>query len=312
MLAYLVRRLWQTIPTLIGVVLLVFLLFNWVGGDPAYLLAGKISNPEQIESIRRQLGVDQPAYVQLWLFVQQIASGDFGTSWSTNEQVSEIFATRLGPSLTVLVPLLVIDTLLAMAAAMLVAYLRGSLTDRLVMIGCTIGQSISILVYIIVFQYLLAYRLGWFPVQGWSANFLENVFVYSLLPIFVGVIVSLAPDTRLYRSFFLDEINQDYVRTARAKGLSEMRVIWVHVLRNASIPIITNVMIQLPGLLAGAFLIERFFSIPGIGREVLLAVERSDFPVIKAVTIYVAIATMVTNLLADLLYKAVDPRVQLK
>jgi len=312
MLAYLVRRLWQTIPTLIGVVLLVFLLFNWVGGDPAYLLAGKISNPEQIESIRRQLGVDQPAYVQLWLFVQQIASGDFGTSWSTNEQVSEIFATRLGPSLTVLVPLLVIDTMLAMAAAMLVAYLRGSLTDRLVMIGCTIGQSISILVYIIVFQYLLAYRLGWFPVQGWGANFLENIFVYSLLPIFVGVIVSLAPDTRLYRSFFLDEINQDYVRTARAKGLSEMRVIWVHVLRNASIPIITNVMIQLPGLLAGAFLIERFFSIPGIGREVLLAVERSDFPVIKAVTIYVAIATMVTNLLADLLYKAVDPRVQLK
>ncbi len=309
---YLIRRLWQMVPTLLGVVLLVFGLFNFVGGDPAYLLAGKISNPEQIENIRRQLGTDQPYYVQLWIFLKQIATGDFGVSWATNERVSEIFATRLGPSLTVLLPLLMIATLLAMAAAMLVAYMRGSLTDRFVMIGCTVGQSVSILVYIIVLQYVLAYQLGWFPVQGWGNNLAENLFRFSLLPIIVGVVVSLAPDTRLYRSFFLDEINQDYVRTARAKGMGEGRVMWVHVLRNASIPIITNVMIQLPGLLAGAFLIERFFSIPGIGREVILAVERSDFPVIKAVTIYVAIATMVINLLADLLYKAVDPRVQLK
>ena len=312
MFAYVIRRLWQMVPTLLGVVLLVFGLFNFVGGDPAYLLAGKISNPEQIENIRRQLGVDQPYYVQLWIFLKQIATGDFGVSWATNERVSAIFATRLGPSLTVLLPLLVIDTLLAMAAAMLVAYMRGSLTDRFVMIGCTVGQTVSILVYIIVLQYVLAYQLGWFPVQGWGNNLAENLFRFSLLPIIVGVVVSLAPDTRLYRSFFLDEINQDYVRTARAKGMGEGRVMWVHVLRNASIPIITNVMIQLPGLLAGAFLIERFFSIPGIGREVILAVERSDFPVIKAITIYVAIATMVINLLADLLYKAVDPRVQLK
>jgi len=300
------------IPTLLGVLLLVFFLFNWVGGDPAYILAGKISNPEQIENIRRQLGVDQPLYVQIWIFVKQVVTGDFGVSWATNEKVSSIFATRLGPSLTVLVPLLVVDTLLAVGAAMLVAYVRGSLTDRIVMIGCTVGQSISILVYIIVFQYVLAYQLGWFPVQGWGNSFAENLFKFSLLPIIVGVIVSLAPDTRLYRTFLLDEINQDYVRTARAKGLSETRVMWVHVLRNAAIPIITNVMIQLPVLLAGAFLIERFFSIPGIGREVILAVERSDLPVIKAVTIYVAIATMIINLLADLMYKAVDPRVQLK
>jgi peptide/nickel transport system permease protein len=312
MLAYVVRRLWQVVPTLLGVVLLAFFLFNWVGGDPAYLLAGKISNPEQIENIRRQLGVDQPFALQLWIFIRQIATGDFGASWSTNEKVSEMFATRLGPSLTVLVPLLLIETLLAVAAAMLVAYRRGSLTDRAVMIGCTVGQSISILVYIIVFQYVLAYQLGWFPVQGWGEGFTENLLHYSLLPIIVGVVVSLAPNTRLYRSFFLDEINQDYVRTARAKGMSEARVLWVHVLRNASIPIITNVLVQLPGLLAGAFLIERFFSIPGVGREVILAVERSDFPVIKAVTIYVAIATMIINLLADLVYKAVDPRVQLK
>jgi peptide/nickel transport system permease protein len=310
--AYTLRRLWQFIPTLAGVVLLVFFLFNWVGGDPAYLLAGKISNPATIENIRRQLGVDQSYAVQLWIFVRQILSGDFGASWATNERVADIFATRLGPSLTVLVPLLFISTLLAMAAAMLVAYVRGSLTDRAVMIACTVGQSISILVYILVFQYLFAYQLGWFPVQGWGTTLGENLLRYSVLAISVGVAVSLAPDIRLYRTFFLDEIGQDYVRTARAKGMSEARVMGVHVLRNAAIPIVTNVLLQLPGLLAGAFLIERFFGIPGIGREVILAVERSDFPVIKAVTVYVAIATMVVSLAADLLYRAIDPRVQLK
>jgi peptide/nickel transport system permease protein len=309
---YLARRLWQFVPTLAGVVLLVFFLFNWVGGDPAYLLAGKIPSAERVEEIRRGLGVDQPYGVQLAIFLKQVVTADFGASWSTNERVSQIFATRLGPSLTVLIPLLFISTVFSMAAAMLVAYTRGSLTDRAIMIGCTVGQSISILVYILLFQYVLAYQLGWFPVQGWGGTLGENLLRYAALPVLVGVVVSLAPDIRLYRSFFLEEINQDYVRTARAKGLGEGRVMGLHVLRNAAIPIATNVLIQIPGLLAGAFLIERFFSIPGIGREVILAVERSDFPVIKAVTVYVAIATMMVNLAADLLYRALDPRVQLR
>jgi peptide/nickel transport system permease protein len=310
--AYIIRRLWQMIPTMLGVILLVFVLFNWVGGDPAYVLAGKISNQEQIDNIRRQLGVDQPAWVQLWIFIKQVLTGDFGASWSTNEKVSSILTTRLGPSLTVLGPLLVLDTLISIGLALAVAYVRGSLTDRAVMIACTIGLSISVLVVIIVFQYVFAYKFGWFPVQGWGNSFAENLFVYSALPILIGLTVGIAPNLRLYRTFFLDEINQDYVRTARAKGLSENRIMWVHVLRNASIPIITHLMAGLPGLLLGSFLIERFFSIPGIGREVILAVERSDFPVIKALTVYVAFATMAANLLADLMYKAVDPRVQFK
>jgi len=310
--AYIIRRLWQMVPTMLGVILLVFVLFNWIGGDPAYVLAGKISNQEQIDNIRRQLWVDQPIWVQLWIFIKQVLTGDFGASWSTNEKVSNILATRLGPSLTVLVPLLLIETLVEIGLALAVAYVRGSLTDRLVMIICTIGLSISILVYIIVFQYVFAYKLGWFPVQGWGDNLAENLFRYASLPILIGLTVSIAPNLRLYRTFFLDEINQDYVRTARAKGLSENRIMWLHVLRNASIPIITHLMSGLPALLLGSFLIERFFSIPGIGREVILAVERSDFPVIKALTVYVAFATMAANLLADLMYKAVDPRVQLK
>ncbi|MBI3523175.1 MAG: ABC transporter permease [Betaproteobacteria bacterium] len=312
MAAYILRRLWQMLPTLLGVVVLVFLLFNWVGGDPAYILAGKMSNPAQIANIRKQLGIDESYWVQLWIFVKQIVTMDFGASWSTGETISHVLSTRLGPSLTVLVPLTILETLISIGLALGVAYVRGSLTDRMVMIACTVGMSISILVYIIVFQYVLAYKFGWFPVQGWGDSFSENLFHYALLPILIGLTVSIAPSLRLFRTFFLDEISQDYVRTARAKGLSEPRILWVHVLRNAAIPVVTYVMSNLPALLIGAFLIERFFSIPGIGREIILAVERSDFPVIKAITVYVAAATMLFNLLADLLYKAIDPRVQLK
>lgn len=311
MFAYLIRRVWQMVPTMLGVLLLVFLLFNWVGGDPAYILAGKISNPEQIANIRKQLGIDEPYYVQLWIFVKQVALFDFGYSWSTGESVSHILSTRLVPSLTLLIPLTILETAIAIALSLAVAYVRGSLTDRVIMITCTVGMSISILVYIIVFQYGFGYKFGWFPVQGWGENLAENLFRYSPLPILILLAVSIAPDLRLFRTFVLDEIGQDYVRTARAKGLSEGRTLWVHVLRNAAIPIITYVMSSLPALLIGAFLVERFFSIPGIGREIILAVERSDFPVIKAITVYVALATMLFNLLADLLYQAIDSRIQL-
>jgi peptide/nickel transport system permease protein len=311
MFAYILRRLWQMLPTMAGVVVLVFVLFNWVGGDPSYLLAGKMADAHAIAGIRAQLGLDQPWYVQLGIFVRQILTFDFGNAWSTGEPVSHILATRLGPSLTVLVPLTVLETLIGIALALAVAFVRGSLTDRLVMVACTVGMSISILVYIIVFQYVLAYKLGLFPVQGWGDSFWQNLLRYAPLPILIGLAVSVAPTLRLFRSFVLDEAGQDYVRTARAKGLPERRIVWVHVLRNAAIPIITYVMSNLPALLIGAFLLERFFGIPGIGREVILAVERSDFPVIKAITVYVAAATMVFNLLADLMYQAVDPRVQL-
>lgn len=312
MTVYILRRLGQMIPTMLGVILLIFFLFSWVGGDPAYILAGKMPNPEMIASIRASLGIDQPYYVQLWIFIKQILTFDFGMSWSTGESVSQVILTRLGPSLTILIPLTIIQTFFAIGLSLMVAYVRGSLTDRMVMVACTVGMSISILVYIIVFQYWFAYKLNLFPVQGWGESLSENLFHYSLLPILIMLVVSIAPGLRLYRTFVLDETNQDYVRTARAKGLGEPRIMWVHVLRNASIPIITDVMSSLPALLIGAFLIERFFGIPGIGREVLLAVERSDFPVIKAITVYVAVATMLFNLLADLMYQAVDPRVKLK
>ncbi len=312
MAAYLIRRLWQMIPTLIGVVLLVFFLFKYFGGDPAEILGGLNASAEQVDAIREQLGLNKPVWQQLWIFVQQIVTFDWGRSWATNEAVSSLFASRLPATLTVMVPILLLDVLLAIPFALAVAYVRGSLTDRAIMIVTTVALSISFLVYVIVGQYVFGFQLGWFPVQGWTDSFWTNLSVYAPLPVLLAVMVGLAPQTRLYRSFFLDEIGQDYVRTARAKGLGETAILLKHVLRNAMIPILTNVAVALPGIFVGSFLIETFFSIPGLGREVLLAVNRSDYPVIQAVTIYIAVITMSVNLATDVLYKLVDPRVVLK
>jgi len=312
MVAYLFRRLWQMIPTLLGVVLLVFFLFKFFGGDPAEIMGGLNASPEQINAIREQLGLNKPLWEQLWIFIKQIITFDWGKSWATNEQVSSLFASRLPATLTVMLPILILEVLLAIPFALAVAYVRGSLTDRTVMIVSTIAVSISLLVYVIVGQYVFAFRLGWFPVQGWTDSVCTNLTTYAPLPIFVAVAVAIAPYTRLYRTFFLDEIGHDYVRTARAKGLTERTILLKHVLRNAMIPIMTNISVALPGVFVGSFLLEVFFSIPGLGREILLAVNRSDYPVIQAFAIYIAFLTMVVNLITDLLYKLVDPRVVLK
>ena len=275
-------------------------------------MAGLKSSPERIASLRAQLELDKPVLEQLWIFIKQVFTLDWGKSWTTNEAISDIFATRLPATLTIMLPILVLETVLAIFAGLAVAYVRGSLTDRAIMIVTTVALAVSFLVYIIVGQYLFGFVLGWFPVQGWSNSTWTNLATYAPLPVFLAVLVSLAPQTRLYRSFFLDEIGHDYVRTARAKGVSENTIMLKHVLRNAMIPILTNVSVSLPGVFIGSFLIEVFFSIPGLGREIVVAVGRSDYPVIQAVTVYLAMLTMVINLITDVLYKFVDPRVVLK
>lgn len=312
MVAYLIRRLAQTIPTLLGVLVLVFVLFRYFGGDPAEILGGLNATPEQIAQIRIQLGLNRPVWEQLWIFVRQAFTLDWGRSWATHESVADLFASRLPATLTVMGPILVLDALLALPIALVVARWRGSLTDRTVMVATTLAMSISFLVYVIVGQWLFAFRLGWFPVQGWDASVWTNLLHYAPLPVMLAVLVGVSPQTRLYRSFMLDEVDQDYVRTARAKGLGEAQILFKHVLRNALIPVVTNIGVQLPGLFVGSFLIEVFFSIPGLGREVMLAVNRSDYPVIQAVTVYLAVITMAVNLLTDLAYQWLDPRVELK
>jgi peptide/nickel transport system permease protein len=312
MTAYLIRRLWQMVPTMFGVILLVFLLFKGFGGDPAEILAGQNASAAQVDAVRQQLGLNEPLLTQFWIFLKQIVTFDWGRSWATNESVAHLFATRLPATLTVMVPILILESFLAIPFALGVAYVRGSLTDRSIMVLTTVALSISFLVYVIVGQYVFAFQLGLFPVQGWSDSLVTNLVRYAPLPVLLATAVSLAPQTRLYRSFFLDEMGHDYVRTARAKGLTEATVMLKHVMRNALIPILTNISVGLPSIFVGAFLLEYFFSIPGLGREVLLAVNRSDYPVIQAFAVYIAAITMVVNLATDILYKLVDPRVVLK
>ncbi len=300
------------VPTLVGVIMLVFFLFKFFGGDPEQTLAGQNASPAQIKLIRESLGLDQPIWYQLWIFIKSIFTFEWGSSWTTKEAVSSIIKTRLPATLTVMLPILIMDALLAIPLAMWVAYKRDSLTDRAIMIVTTLALSVSFLVYVILGQYFFGFRLGWFPVQGWSDSFWRNLTYFAPLPVMLAVFVGLSPQTRLYRSFFLDEMKQDYVRTARAKGLTEKVVLFKHVLRNALIPIMTNIGVQLPGVFVGSFLIEYFFSIPGLGRELVQAVNGSDYPVIQALTVYIAAITMIINLLVDLMYKVVDPRVAFK
>jgi peptide/nickel transport system permease protein len=312
MAAYLLRRLWQMVPTILGVVLLVFFLFKYFGGDPAEILGGLNATPEQIAAIRQQLGLDEPVWYQLWIYLKSVVTFDWGKSWATNEAVSNLFATRLPATLTVMLPILILEAVVALPIAMWVAYRRGSLADRTIMVISTVALSISFLVYVIVGQYVFGFQLGWFPVQGWSDSVWTNLITYAPLPVMLAVAVSLAPYTRLYRTFFLDELGHDYVRTARAKGMTENTIMFKHVLRNAMIPILTNIGLALPSVFVGSFLIEVFFSIPGLGREVLLAVNRSDYPVIQAIAVYLAVLTMLINLIVDVMFKLVDPRVVLK
>src|SRR3954470_17250432 len=197
MAAYILRRLWQMVPTLAGVVVLIFVLFKLFGGDPAQILAGQIASQEQIDVIRRELGLDQPWYVQLGIFVREIVTFEWGKSWITREQVTHIFLTRLPATLTITIPILVLEAAMAIPTAMLVAYYRGTLLDRTVMAICVSAMSVSFLVYIIVGQYVFGFQLGWFPVQGWSDSFWKNLVTYAPLPIFLAALVGLAPQTRL-------------------------------------------------------------------------------------------------------------------
>jgi peptide/nickel transport system permease protein len=298
------------VPTLGGVILFVFFLFKFFGGDPAEILGGLLATPEQIDAIRQQLGLNDPWYVQLWIFVKAIFTFNWGNSWATGEAVTSIFRTRLPATLTVMMPILILETILGIIAAMAVAYVRGSVTDRVIMVITTIALSISFLVYIIVGQWLFGFYLGWFPVQGWSDSFLTNLTHYAVLPIILAVFVSLAPQTRLYRTFFLDEINQDYVRTARAKGVSENRVLFVHVLRNAMIPVLTILGLQFAFLISGTVVVENVFVLPGIGRLVFQAVANRDLVVVRDVVLLLVAMVVVVNFIVDVLYAVVDPRLK--
>ncbi len=308
---YVIRRLLYVIPILLGVCLIIFLLFNVVSPDPALMMLGKHATAKQIAEIRAELGLDKHWFIQYLDVVKSAFTFDFGRSWSTRQEIIEMIKVGSIPSLTLSFPAFLLGTLLSISISLLVAFYRGKLIDKLAVFICVALMSISSLAYILFGQYYFAFKLGLFEISGYEHGF-PSFIPYVLLPIIIWVILSLGPDVRIYRTIILDEVYQDYVRTARAKGLRDKAIMFKHVLKNAMVSIITYVVIQIPFLILGALLLESFFSIPGLGGITLNAINSSDFPVIKAMTILSSVAFIVFSVLTDVLYTVVDPRVRLK
>lgn len=311
MTKFIIRRLLYMIPVLLGVSLIIFLLFNMVAGDPTAVLLGKNATARQMNELREQLGLNKPLLQQYFDVVKSAFTFDFGRSWNTKQEITYMLKQGSYPSLCLTIPAFVISTVIALLISLVVAFYRGKGIDLFIRIVCIAGMSISALAYILGFQYLFAFELGWFEISGFEYGFPEFV-PYIALPAIIWIILSLGPDVRFFRTIILDEIYQDYVRTARAKGLSEISILLKHVLRNAMIPIITYVVIQIPFLILGALLLESFFGIPGLGGITLNALNSSDFPVIKAMAILSSVVYIVFSLISDILYTIADPRVKLQ
>ncbi len=307
--AYALRRLLQAVPTVLGVALITFLLFNAFGPDPVRVALGQHATPEAIANLRRQWGLDQSLVMQFLAFLRQIVTFDYGVSFVTGEDLATQLKAGALVSLSVTAPPFLVGSAVNIGLALFIARHREGLVDRAARVMFIAAMSVSGLVYVLVLQYLLAFKLGWFPISGYVRG--PGAVAYLGLPWLILMLLAMGPDIRLYRTLFLDETGADYVRTARAKGATEGRVLLRHVLPNAWVPIITNTVISIPFLILGSFLMERFFSIPGIGSLTIDALSRGDLPILKAVTVLIALALVVFNLLSDLLYAWADPRVRL-
>ncbi len=308
---YILRRLLWGIPIVLGVTFTVFLGLHVMKGSPGAAFMGKAATVEQLEKFDRDHGFDKSYPEQFVAYLGEVFTMDFGRSWKTDRPVSDMISEGAGKSISLTLPALVLTTLVAVCLALIAAYFRGRSLDRGIMIVAVVGMSVSFLVYIVVLQYLLAFLFPIFQIHGYEPGFWER-WQFLILPILIQVVVGMGYDTRFYRSVFVEEIGKDHITTAYAKGASQKRVMFVHVLKNALIPIITRVMISIPFLVTGSLLLEQFFGIPGIGSLMLASLDTDDFPVIKALSVLISMLFIVSTILNDIFYAVVDPRVRLK
>ena len=314
MLKYVLRRIAEVIPTTAGIVLLAFALFNIVGGSPAEAILGKNATAESIAAFNHKFGYDKPLIVgkigegffdsQLFNFVGDLAKGDLGYSVEMKEPVVDILKRGVGPSLSLTVPILVGGTVLGLLLAFVAAAWRGRLPDKTILFGSTVLMSVNYVVWVLAGQFLLSYKLGLFPIWGYRSWF------YLALPVLIGILSSLGVDVRFFRMAILDELYKPYVLTARAKGLSGAAILVKHVLRNALIPIVTYISLAIPYLFTGSLLLESFFGIPGLGSVSINAIHSADMAVVRAVVVLGALLYQFVNLVTDLAYAALDPRVR--
>lgn len=312
MLSYIVRRLLYAIPILLGVILLTFLLFR-VFQSPekmALMKVGPKGTQVARENFIKSEGLDRPMPEQLWNHVKKTATFNFGESWKRGRGVSEIFKDGILPTLLITIPGFACGILAAIGLALYQVFVRNSRMDRSLTIFCVALMSVPTVVYIIASQALLALGLSYFPASGfdWSG---WGTLKFVALPITILAIINLGYDGRMFRAVFMEEIAQDYVRTAQAKGLSNSRVLGLHVLKNGMIAIITLTVGQLPKLIMGSLLIESFFGIPGMGAVLVHAIQQGDQPVVMASVFLGALVYLFALILTDILYAVADPRIRL-
>lgn len=313
MLAYLVRRLLYAIPILVGVSLATFALF-YVVIPPKVMarrhLTTKNPSPAEINNWLHDHGYDKPLPQQFRKHVQELLLLRFGTSEADGEPVWSKIRQGAGPSLMLAVPEFIVSVWVTIVLALLVAYYRGTYLDYWGVALCVFLMSVNYVLYIVAGQYVFAKLLRIYPLAGYARG--PGGLRFIILPALVGVISALGGSVRYNRAAFLEEIGQDYVRTARAKGVPEARILFTHVLKNAAAPILTSVVLGIPFLFLGSLLMERFFSIPGLGAITVDAINSADFAVVRAMVFLGTIAYIVGNVLTDLSYALVNPRVRLE
>jgi len=327
MAAYLLRRLTYGFLTLLGVLFLLFVLFFAITDpdDIARKAIGERARAEVYAQWKKNPGYDKPLFVNrefaaadarrytrtlLFEHYRSMLTFDFGRSDADDSPIAGRLKRGAGPSLSVTVPMFAIGLVVGVAVALFVAFFRETLVDRAVLVVCMLTMSVAALLYIISGQYLLGVLLKWFPISGFDAN-PAVIARFLALPVLVGVVSGFGADVRLYRTVFVEEMNRDYVRTARAKGCGDARVMTRHVLRNALIPILTNVVVTIPFLFTGALLLESFFGVPGLGALTVEAIQGNDFSTLRTMVYLGALLFIAGQILTDISYAAADPRVRL-
>ncbi len=320
MLAYIVRRLGYGVVTVLGVLLLLFLIF-FAATDPddvARQALGEKAMTEVIEKWKANHDYDKPLWPWqdfrdnlLFDHFRRMLTFDFGRSDADDVLISERIRSGMGPSLALTVPLFVMGLVVGILLSLFVAFFRETYIDKMGVFLSVLAMSISILLYIVGAQYLIGKVLRWFPISGFDAS-LAVAPRFLALPLLVGLLSSVGGNVRFYRTVFLEETGRDYVRTARAKGCGEGRIMLQHVLRNAMIPILTNVVLAIPFLFTGALLLESFFGIPGLGSLTVDAIRGNDFSTLRTMVYIGALLFVLGQIMTDISYSLVDPRVRLE
>ena len=304
MLRKIIERLLLSIPILFGVILLIFIMLRIVPGDPITTMLGEHVDLRTIEKIKVEMGLDKPLYIQFFRYIVNILRGDFGTSYRLNRNVSKIIIEAFPNTLKLALSSALFAWILGISTGIISAIYKNKFIDRLFMTGALMGVSMPIFMLALGLQYLLAFKFPIFPVSGYDS------ILSMILPAIALGWNSAGSIARMTRSNLVEVLREDYIRTARAKGLNEADVIISHALKNALLPIVTMMALQLSSMLSGAVITESIFGIAGVGRLAVNAIETRDMPLLQGTVIFTTVLIILGNLLADVLYSIIDPRIR--